>query len=734
MIKLSNIGSFFEEHIEKIILVTVGIICAVLLITRVILSPNTVSYEDRNFSPSTIDDFAYEKAQDLSQKLNEPPDQLDPYKPKADEFLALLDSSINNVDTTLWPVVPYEHGADKAVAGIYNLPPIGEVNDVAVEHIRAVAYVPISEVTPQNPYDKAGNEPNDIDFVTVEAKYDVKQLYDKFHEVFVEYVEEQQADPCLARPIFAGVNLQRQQLNSDGTWSDWQDVPRTKIDQYQKLFQNTEDMQDLPPGGLKVQMLQFDNKQLQIELLQPEAYQIASANEEWFPPVLHRKFLDLQRKEEQEEKRQARETEKEERDKELDDRRNRRADSRTGVSTGGRTSRGSSGVSSPGAGGDLYGGGGTNTRSRDRSRDRQTTSGYAAEGGRSNDRRRTSRNRTGTTDPMMDSLGLYGNERLGDGRGGLLRREPTTNDVYYDFDEVALNRLTDFSKLKEPMLFWHHDDTVEPKNTYRYRIRLGVFNPVAGTNQLSEQDISQKNKVILWSDFSDVTEPVEIPGRSYFFARDIQEAAKTITVTVCRYVLGHWYSEDFKVTKGEAIGDVIETEIEEDRTLRGRTAGIRASDSRSAGGRSAGGIRASDSRSAGGRMGDYLGSITRPEEKSNVPETIDYSTGAVMVDAMSINDWWGDSARRSRNYYDMLYSFDGIDIEHMPVGTTYWSKEMQTAFNYIAKLEREPHEEFKAFGSGRRRGTLPGQGLYDDMGGYDEMYDMGMMMDGGGRR
>jgi hypothetical protein len=722
MIKLSNIGSFFEEHIEKIILVIVGIICAVLLITRVILSPNTVSYEDRSFSPSAIDDFAYEKAQDLSQKLNKPPDQLEPYKPQADKFLALLDSTINNVDTTLWPVVPYEPGADKAVAGIYNLPRIGEVNDVAVEHIRAVAYVPISEVTPQNPYDKAGNEPNDIDLVTVEAKFDVRQLYDNFHESFVEYVEEQYADPCLAKPVFAAVNLQRQQLNADGTWSDWQDVPRTKIDQYQKLFQNTEDIQELPPGGLKVQMIQFDNKQLQIELLQPEAYQIASANEQWFPPVLHRKFLDLQRKETQEEKRQAREDEKGQQREQDDSRRTRRTD--TGTGFGGRTTaRGGSGFSTPGAGGSLYGGG-TNTRSRSRSRDSQGTSGYGIEGGRSNDRRRTSRNRGGTTDPIMDGLGLYGNERPGDVRGGVLRRGPTTNDVYYDFDEVAFNRLTDFSKLKEPILFWHHDDTVEPKNTYRYRIRLGVFNPVAGTNQLSEQDISQKNKVILWSDFSDATEPVEIPGRSYFFARDIQEAAKAITVTVCKYVLGHWYSEDFKVSKGEVIGDIMEIEIEEDKTQRGRGTG---------------------GRSIGGRgdynMGDYTGmgdrfaSITRPEEKTNVPETIDYSTGAVMVDAMSINDWWGDSARRSRNYYDMLYSFDGINIEHMPVGTTYWSKEMQNVFNYITKLEREPHEEFKAFGSGRRRGGLPGQGLYDNMGGgYDELYDMGMMMDGGGRR
>jgi len=709
MIKISNIGSFFEEHIEKIILVIVGLVCALLLITRVILSPNMVSWDDRNFSPSSIDNYVYEQAQLLRQRLNDPPDQMEPYKPRLGEFLALMDSSINKVDTSLWPVVPFEPGVDSSVAGVYNLPRIGEVNDVAVEHIRAVAYVPIASVTEDTPYDKAGNEPNDIDLVTVEAKFDIDQLYDKFNASFYEDVEDEWADPCLAKPIFASVQLQRQELNIDGTWSDWQVMPRQKIDQYGKLFSITENIDELPHGGLKVQMLLFDMPQRQIDLLQPQAYQMASAKEEWFPPVLHRKYKELLRKETQEEKRQAKETEREERERELEDKRSRRADTRTGGT--GRTSRtGSGGMASSGGMGDMYGGGSTNTRSRDRSRSSQTTTGRSTETGRTNDRRRSSRGRAATTDPMMDSLGLYGNELMGDSRGGgNLRRAPSTNDVYYDFDEVAFTRFTDFSKLREPILFWAHDDTVEPSKTYRYRVRLGVFNPVAGTNKLSEQSMSQKNKVILWSDFSDVTEPVEIPGRSYFFARDIQEAAKTITVTVCQYVLGHWYTEDFKVRGGEVIGDVVEIEPEKEKTQRGRTSDV-----------------------LGGR---FATSYTRPEEKTNVPEKVDYGTGAVMVDAMPMNDWWGDKALRARHYYDMLYSFDGINIEHMPVGTTYWSKDMQSTYSNISRLSRETQEPFKAFGTGQRRGGLPGMGGdYNDMGMYDEMmYEQQMEGMGGGR-
>jgi len=702
MIKISSIGSFFEEHIEKIILVIVGLVCAFLLITRVILSPIMVSWDDRKFSPSSIDNYIYEQAQLLRQRLNDPPEQQDPYTPKAGEYLALLDSSINNVDTTLWPVVPYEPGVDAGVAGVYNLPRIGEVNDVAIEHIRAVAYVPFDPVTPENPYDKAGNEPNDIDLITVEAKFDVKQLYDKFYESFYESVEDEWADPCLAKPIFAAVQLQKQELNSDGTWGDWRDVPRQKIDHNRKLFAISENIDELPPGGLKVQMLQFDYKQVQIDLMQPQTYQIASAKEEWFPPVLHRKYKDLLKKETLEERREAKETEREKREKELEDKRSRRADSRPGAT--GRTSRIGSGSSSTGGMGDMYGSGSANTRSRDRSRSSQTTTGRSTETGRTTDRRRSSRSRTGTTDPMMDTLGLYGNERMGDSRG-TLRRTPTTNDVYYDYDEIAFTRFTDFSKIKEPVLFWAHDDTLESKKTYRYRIRLGVFNPVAGTNQLSEQSISQKNKVILWSDFSDVTEPVEIPGRSYFFARDIQEAARTITVTVCQYVLGHWYSEDFKVRRGEVIGDVVEIEPEKPKIPRGRTQDM---------------------------LGGRFAAITPSAEKTNVPEKIDYGTGAVMVDTMPMNDWWGEKALRIRHYYDMLYSFDGINIDHMPVGTTYWSKDMQSTFSNISRLSRETQEPFKDFGSGRRRGGLPGQGEYDDMGLYDEMgYGEGMGEMGG---
>jgi len=384
----------------------------------------------------------------------------------------------------------------------------------------------------------------------------------------------------------------------------------------------------LPAGRLKVWKLQFDDPQLQIDLLQPEAYQIASAKEEWYPPLIHRQFLDMQRREDSEERRREREEEQKSNES-TDSRRGRRTPTRSGSST---TGRAGGGLYSGGRGGTegLYGGvGGDTTRRRSSrtgsSRRRSTDDGLGIGLGGSTDRRtrgsRSSRGRTtdigGFDDYMMQ--GLPGDR--------LTRRGPSMNDVYDEFDKIRLTWRTPLEKMREPLVFWAHDDTIEPRKSYRYRVRLGVFNPVAGTNQLSEQDLSRKNEVVLWSGFSDITEPVEIPGRLYFFAKHIREAAKVVTVQVSKYVMGYWRSEDFTVSQGEVIGGVIENESARPEIGRG--------------GRSSRSSRSSRI-SRDSRFDMLMGSVARPEDKVVEPETIDYSTGAVMVDAVAVNDWSGD--------------------------------------------------------------------------------------------
>ncbi len=244
-------------------------------------------------------------------------------------------------------------------------------------------------------------------------------------------------------------------------------------------------------------------------------------------------------------------------------------------------------------------------------------------------------------------------------------------DIDEELNDILLTENTEVGRMREALVFWAHDDTVDAEKTYRYRLRLGVFNPVAGKERISKQDEWQKDKVILWSEFSESTEAVEIPPRLCFFAREIQEAAKTVTVTVSRHVLGYWYSADFMVKAGETIGSVRGLEPLES------------------------------------------------EEELTVPEQIDYATGAVLIDVARVDDWSGGTNPYKRQYYNMLYSFDGTSVERMAIKQRYWPEKLQARYTAIRKSEKEPKQPLRAFGSKvseRRRGPVPGMEMMGPMG------------------
>jgi len=722
---MNKIVRFLEDHVEKIVLVLVGIISLFLLFVFVVRSPNSVEIDGQQLSPSQIDEYVFEQAQDLKREIGSPDSKAEPYDPKLPEFAQLMESAISDIDVQVAAAATPQVDESTFAEGVYRIPEIGDVSEVKINHIRAVAYLPVEEITGENTYDDAEHEPNDLDLVSVEAKFDVERLYENFRDCFYDNVEQIYADPCLAKPIFAKVQLQRQKLNDDGTWSEWKEVPRPKIDYNRQLFDIGDKVDELPTGGLDVLKVQYGYKHTQIDLLQPMAYQFASAREEWFPPSLHDEYAEFQRKERAEELRKEKEERREARMQGREGRSGRRSGTDTYGTGGGIGSR-------RGGGSNQYGGsttGGRYSRNRGRSRSDRSTTGLPGETGRSRGSRRRGSSRRSTADPMMDNMHGSGGMEGQYGLPGTTQRGPrreTINDVYRKYDEIALSRLTDFSKIREPLMFWAHDDTVEPGSTYRYRIRLGVFNPVAGTNKLDERDKSYKDQAILWSDFSEITKPVDVMDRIYFFANNVREADKSVTVQVSRLTLGHWYSEEFPVKEGVLIGESREYEPEEETDRRGRLGATDYADPSTA---VFGNLGPGMSRATGPGVSSRTSAFGTSGGTSHIPEYIDYSTGAVMVDAVPVSDWSKSGrAMRSRHYYDMLYSFDGIDIHHMPVGRSYWPQETKEIYSKISRLENVEQEPFKSFGSGdsRRRGSQYDMGgyedmMYEDMGGYEDM-------------
>jgi len=153
-------------------------------------------------------------------------------------------------------------------------------------------------------------------------------------------------------------------------------------------------------------------------------------------------------------------------------------------------------------------------------------------------------------------------------------------------------------------------------------------------------------------------------------------------------VLGYWNSKNFAVKQGEVIGKVVESETTS-ATRPWATAGEYAVAYE----------RYSEEELRA--MGAGIVPMVR-----TVPETIDYTTGAVLVDIIAVNDWSGGKNLHRRGYFDMLYTFDGMSIERMPIRTRYWSKELKITFDKIGKSQKQPPQPFRDWGS-RVTGSAP---------------------------
>jgi len=282
------------------------------------------------------------------------------------------------------------------------------------------------------------------------------------------------------------------------------------------------------------------------------------------------------------------------------------------------------------------------------------------------------------------------------GRDGLGIQNLGVNQMSSKFREVSLTIDKDFTKLDE-ILFWAHDDTVEPDKTYRYRIRLGVLNPSAGINDDSGP---HNNDVVLWSEFSETTDMINVPQRGYFFARDYKAVSGAVSVEVLKFDMGYWRSENFVVKPGETVGRVTEVEQEEDTDTLVDPA-----------------------------MAMYGGMVMDPQQRQG-PETVDYRTGAVFVDAVPVDGWTGKTRLRPQSHYAMLYSLDESKIQKMAIGRPNWPDALALAYNRAKQFQKEPVEDFRDFGSSLVRSTRSGRGGRGGVG--MELYggDMPMMNPG----
>lgn len=586
-------GSGIEKHIDKIILAAAGIIGLYVLIFYVLKSSITIEYNGEWYTPANLDKAIYEQAKNVEDTLARPAKENGQYCSKLSDFNSLLAMPIKSLGGNMVFPLPYSGSVDGS--RLYSLPAVGEVNSVKARLLTAVAYVPKKPLKNDDLYTAAEVRPDDLDFITVEATFDAADLSKRFSQSF-----KASKKPLWTKPVFAAVQLERQQSLANGAWSDWQIVPRTTIDDYRSRF-NIAQKVDKLDKSIDILMLQFNKPEMREQLLQPRTYDFAYPAESWLPPSF------AQKRQEKLEKAKAEQRHAETLRRAEEEKTKTRTVSKPAPAAGGRAAPAAmpGGMGMPGGGGGgmgMPGMGGMMPAPRQAAQPAKTT--------RTTEQPATARST----------------------KTAVVKTDMGTDEQ--EFIKIKLTEKMDFAAMKEPLLFWAHDDTAEQGTTYRYRIKIGVFNPIAGTDSFSDKDTPLKNDVVLWSGYSAVTEPITVPQRWYFFPLNYREADKMVNMHVCRYVLAKWYSKDFRVKPGEMIGAVAEN------------------------------VKTEDS-------GD------------NEPNEIDYSNDAVLVDVMAATE----------NYASVLYTADAAAIEQLGIKSQNWPGALKEKYAEIERMQKEQKEQ-----------------------------------------
>lgn len=591
-----------EKHVDKLMLAIVAIASLAILWFFVISNPYAKDIGGGvSAGPGKIDTIIKQDAERLKNRIKG--EATEPYRKydgnKEGQYLAMMKQTVE-VNDQVGLSIPGSGIAQLEDKRFYRKPSIPDVTEADAEVIRTAVFFPTEKVDFTMPYQVVPTEVKDIDFVTVQVSFDVPELYRNFRNSFGSGADPDYRDDELAVPIFAAVGVERQVLGENGKWSDWEKVKRPRIDKRREMFVVPEKAEDIDLGGIDVLLMNFRDFEVQKDLLQPIAYEVAASNEEWMTPVYHKEMAELLEKEYESVER---------------------------LPGGGRIRPGAGGAGAAYMGGEMgmYPGPG------------------AGAGGT-----RGVRTRSGRTPST----------RTGDGR--------TIEKIREDFEFLKLTKDLDMSIMKEPLVLWAFDDDVKPHRSYRYRIRLGVFNPTAGKGWFSGSDAVFKDDVILWSNYSDVTAAIKIDPMLHIFPLEVVKGKKdTANIQVSKFHDGKWRSQEFEVQVGESIGKLVEVEPEENSAVK------------------------------------------RPRSKvAEDIKTINFDSGAILVDIVESKR----SHSVGRPYQEILYTQNGGDIDHLGISTRNWSKALSSVFKDIEAQKDIYVQIYENRGMGGGRGMYPGMG------------------------
>jgi len=600
-------GTFLDQYLDKVILGLAGLAGVYLLWAFVLSNPYGKTVGGRKYRPAEIDRSNQQQAQVILEKLQEPA-KPNPYlQNKTAEFSQLLNCTISKVSVAAnWPVSGPMGDEQSPEDRMYAIPVIPAMEKIMVDSTRGAVRMPSEEVTPERPYAMVAAQPADLDVVTISAHINLQSLSNNFQQSFNgPRLMPKWKDPTYAEPVFARIEMQRRIQNPDGSWGEWELVPFTRIDPYQKMYKDLPlTTEQMTFGDVTLFLNQYKNTAVVKNLLQPESYQFFNSTFKWLPPEYSLEARKIKEEAEQQKQREERDRRAAERER-------------------------SRNVNRPAPGG-MGGMGGMPQMMP------QPQPQPGRRGGRTNEPGMMG------LDPMMGMEGGMQPQRP-------VRPVRTQQDVEKEFAAALLSDRTKISTLKD-VLVWIHDDSTRPGATYQYRVRYGVFNPIAGKNWFAPDSKQYQNQVVLWSPYAELPEPVKVPKMQHVFPMDVLANNSGVKVEIYKYYMGQWWTETFEVQPGQMIGKAMEVKPKTTGVLGGGLGGMEP-----------------------GMMGGMEGAG---------PLLVDFATGTMLVDIVSTQDWLGTNYR-PRSYPRMLYIDGSNQMFSMAARRQFWSKELAAEYNVV---------------------------------------------------
>ncbi len=128
--------------------------------------------------------------------------------------------------------------------------------------------------------------------------------------------------------------------------------------------------------------------------------------------------------------------------------------------------------------------------------------------------------------------------------------------------DAAVAATSDSVLSSESIRFWVHDATAQPGEKYRYRLRVGVNNPLFGRGSLLKEEQKKTADVsVIKGPWSEWSSPVEVDRSEYYFVTSVTPANELgearASVELFKFYLGYYR----KQTAGMNIGDPLVGDI-----------------------------------------------------------------------------------------------------------------------------------------------------------------------------